>query len=214
MLSRVPRWGDITVQCDFRNNVIYDWGFYCGYGDLRSLNYVNNFLRKGASTTQNPPLFVLDPKVILAGSLFVNGNIMDEFPEVTRDNWKGVSADRSFESHRPFAAPPVQTQSAEAAFDLVLNNAGATLPRRDSVDLRDVSDVRHHTGQIINNENQVGGWPVYASGEPPADSTHDGIPDEWKKSHGLSVSDPGLGKSVNADGYTELEVYLNSLTTK
>jgi hypothetical protein len=26
MQSRVPRWGDITVQCDFRNNVIYDWG--------------------------------------------------------------------------------------------------------------------------------------------------------------------------------------------
>jgi hypothetical protein len=55
---------------------------------------------------------------------------------------------------------------------------------------------------------------VYASGEPPADSAHDGIPDEWKKSRGLSLSDPGLGKSVNADGYTELEVYLNSLTTK
>src|SRR5258706_983261 len=28
MASRVPRWGDITVQCDFRNNVIYDWGYY------------------------------------------------------------------------------------------------------------------------------------------------------------------------------------------
>ena len=214
MLSRVPRWGDITVQCDFRNNVIYDWGFYCGYGDLRSLNYVNNFLRKGASTTQNPPLFVLDPKVILPGSLYVNGNIMEGYPEVSRDNWKGVSADRSFESREPFPAPPVRTQSAEAAFELVLSNAGATLPRRDSVDLRDVSDVRNRTGQIINNENQVGGWPVYASGEPPADSAHDGIPDEWKKSRGLSLSDPGLGKSVNADGYTELEVYLNSLTTK
>jgi len=214
MLSRVPRWGDITVQCDFRNNVIYDWGYYCGYGDLRSLNYVNNFLRKGASTTQDPPFFVLDPKVILPQSLYVSGNIMEGFPDVCRDNWKGVSADRSLESREPFAAPPVRTQSAEAAFDLVLSNAGATLPRRDSVDLRDVSDVRNRTGKIIDNENQVGGWPVYASGEPPADSIHDGIPDEWKKSHGLSVSDPGLGKSVNADGYTELEVYLNSLTTK
>ena len=85
----------------------------------------------------------------------------------------------------------------------MLSNAGATLPRRDSVDLRDLSDVRNRTGKIIDNENQVGGWPVYASGEPRADSTHDGIPDEWKKIHGLSVSDPGLGKSVNADGYTD-----------
>jgi pectate lyase len=214
MLSRVPRWGDITVQCDFRNNVIYDWGFYCGYGDLRSLNYVNNFLRKGASTTQDPPFFVLDPKVILPGSLYVNGNIMEGFSEVCRDNWQGVSADRTFQSGKPFAAPPVQTQSAGVAFDLVLKNAGATLPRRDGVDLRDVSDVRNRTGQIINNENQVGGWPVYAAGEPPVDSAHDGIPDEWKKSHGLSVSDPGVGKSVKADGYTQLELYLNSLMTK
>ena len=44
MFSRVPRWGDITVQCDFRNNVIYDWGHTCGYGDLRTLNYVNNYV--------------------------------------------------------------------------------------------------------------------------------------------------------------------------
>ena len=74
MVSRVPRWGDITVQCDFRNNVIYDWGYYCGYGDMRTLNYVNNYLRKGPSTTQNPPYLIHDPKVILPASLYVNGN--------------------------------------------------------------------------------------------------------------------------------------------
>jgi hypothetical protein len=51
MQSRVPRWGGITVQCDFRNNVIYDWGHGAGYGDLRTLNYVNNYLRPGPSTT-------------------------------------------------------------------------------------------------------------------------------------------------------------------
>ena len=54
MFSRVPRWGDITVQCDFRNNVIYDWGHTCGYGDMRTLNYINNYLRLGTSTTQRP----------------------------------------------------------------------------------------------------------------------------------------------------------------
>src|SRR6266498_3429703 len=68
MFSRVPRWGDITVQCDFRNNVIYDWGHTCGYGDLRTLNYVNNYVRPGPSTTQKPPYFILDPKVALPAS--------------------------------------------------------------------------------------------------------------------------------------------------
>jgi pectate lyase len=211
VVSRVPRWGDITVQCDFRNNVIYDWGYYCGYGDLRTLNYVNNYLRIGPSTTQNPPFFIRDPKVALSASLYVNGNFFVGRPDVSQDNWKGVDADRSLQSSVTFPAPPVQTQPAEEAFELVLKKAGATLPRRDSVDARMVSDVRNGTGKIINNEKEVGGWPVYAFGQPIVDTSSDGIPDEWKKTHGLSVGDPNVGNARNGDGYTELEVYLNSL---
>ena len=86
MFSRVPRWGDITVQCDFRNNVIYDWGHTCGYGDLRTLNYVNNYLSKGPSTTQRPTYFMLNPKVALPASLYLNGNIMAGMADVCRDN--------------------------------------------------------------------------------------------------------------------------------
>ncbi|PYK60092.1 MAG: pectate lyase, partial [Verrucomicrobia bacterium] len=209
MFSRVPRWGDITVQCDFRNNVIYDWGHTCGYGDLRTLNYVNNYLRKGPSTTQNPPYFILDPKVALPASLYLNGNTMAGMADVCRDNWKGVAAERSLQSPVPFPAPPVQTQSAEGAVELVLKKVGATLPRRDSVDARIVSDVRKGTGKIINSEKEVGGWPTYASGEPPVDT--DGIPDEWKKAHGLPLNDPNVANAINADGYTNLEAYLNSL---
>jgi pectate lyase len=211
MLSRVPRWGGITVQCDFRNNVIYDWGHTCGYGDLRTLNYVSNYVRKGPSTTQRPPYFIIDPKVVLPASLYLDGNIMDGLPDVCRDNWKGVKADRTWQSPTPFSAPPVQTQPAEAALELVLQKAGATLPRRDVVDARIVSEVRNGIGRIINNENEVGGWPAYASGEPPACSASDGIPDEWKKAHGLSLTDPNVAKTLNAEGYTELELFLNSL---
>jgi hypothetical protein len=79
------------------------------------------------------------------------------------------------------------------------------------VDARIVSDARNGTGKIINNEKEVGGWPAYASSEPPVDTPKDGIPDEWKKAHDLSLTDPNVANAVNADGYTELEVYLNSL---
>ena len=217
MQSRVPRFGDITVQCDFRNNVIYDWGHGAGYGDLRTINYVNNYLRPGPSTTQRPPAFIADPKVILPSSIFIDGNVMAGKPDVDRDNWKGVVgpqailAPRSLQSSKPFPAPPVKTQSATEAFDLVLNKAGATLPKRDSVDARIVSNARVGTGKIINDETEVGGWPAYASGEPPVDTARDGIPDEWKKAHGLQLDDPDVAGAVNADGYTMLEVYLNSL---
>lgn len=211
MFSRVPRWGDITVQCDFRNNVIYDWGHTCGYGDLRTLNYINNYVQKGPSTTQRPPYFIIDPKVVLPASIFIDGNVMPGHADISVDNWKGVKTDRRWQSSKPFPAPPVQTQSAEAALELVLKQAGATLPRRDPVDARIVSEVRNGSGRIINNENEVGGWPVYSSGEAPACTAADGIPDAWKKAHGLSLSAPAVANAVNAQGYTQLEVYLNSL---
>lgn len=211
VVSRVPRWGDLTVQCDFRNNVLYDWGYYCGYGDLRTLNYVNNYLRAGPSTTQHPLFFIRDPKVVLPASIYANGNFLFGHPDVTHDNWKGVDAPRSLQSIAPFPAPPVQTQSPEIAFGLVLNKAGATLPRRDPVDTRVVSDARNGTGKIIHNETEVGGWPTYTSANPPADTLNDGIPDEWKKAHGLPLNDPNLAQSVTTNGYTQLELYLNSL---
>jgi pectate lyase len=211
MLSRVPRWGDITVECDFRNNVIYDWGHTCGYGDMRTLNYVNNYLRAGPSTTQRPPYFIVDPKVALPASLYLDGNVMTGRPDVSRDNWKGVKGDRTLQASSPFTSPPVQTQSAQAALELVLQNAGANWPKRDAVDARAVSDARNGTGKIIANENEVGGWPDYKPGSTPVGSAIDGIPDEWKKAHGFSLNDPNGAKAVNAEGYTELEMYLNSL---
>ncbi|HEY3855457.1 MAG TPA: hypothetical protein VGO67_13785 [Verrucomicrobiae bacterium] len=211
MFSRVPRWGDITVECDFRNNVIYDWGHTCGYGDMRTLNYVNNYLRPGPSTTQRPPYFIIDPKIALPASLYIDGNVMRGMPGVSSDNWKGVKTDRVWQSLTPFPAPPVKTQTADEAFELVLNNAGATLPKQDAVDARAVGDARNWTGRIINNEDEVGAWPEYKRGASPIGSENDGIPDEWKKAHGLPLNDPSVANEVNADGYTTLEVYLNSL---
>jgi hypothetical protein len=211
MQSRVPRFGDITVQCDFRNNVLYDWGHAAGYGDLRTLNYVNNYLRPGPSTTQRPPAFIADPKVILPASIYIGGNIMVGQPAVDRDNWKGVLGDRRLQSSKPFPAPQVQTQSAAEAYELVLSKAGATQPKRDPVDTRIISNVRNGTGKIINDENEVGGWPEYKSAEPPLCTANDGIPDKWKKARGLSLTDPNVANTVNPEGYTMLEVYLNSL---
>ncbi len=211
MFSRVPRWGDITVQCDFRNNVIYDWGHTCGYGDLRTLNYVNNYVRPGPSTTQKPPYFIIDPKVALPASIYIDGNVMFGHSIITSDNWKGVKGDRMLQAPAQFSAPPVQTQSAPEAFELVLEKAGATLPKRDSVDSRIVTDARNGTGKIINSENDVGGWPHYGSGNAPTDTPIDGISDGWKKTHALPLNDSSVANTVNVEGYTQLEVYLNSL---
>ena len=38
---------------------------------------------------------IIDPKVILPASLYLDGNIIGGKPDVCRDNWKGVAGDRS-----------------------------------------------------------------------------------------------------------------------
>jgi len=51
---------------------------------------------------------------------------------------------------------------------------------------------------IINNEKDVGGWPVYASGTPALDSGHDGISDDWKRAHGLPLNTP-IANQITSD---------------
>ena len=79
------------------------------------------------------------------------------------------------------------------------------------MDARVLAAARNGPGRIIRNEEEVGGWPPYASGQPPADTANDGIPDLWKQAHGLALNDPKTAGTTNSEGYTELEVYLNSL---
>ncbi len=62
---------------------------------------------------------------------------------------------------------------------------------------------------IIDSQNDVGGWPELKSTTPPADSDHDGMPDEWETKKGLNPHDSTDGNKVAADGYTMLEKYLN-----
>jgi len=114
--------------------------------------------------------------------------------------------------NKRFTAPPITTVSASEAFNLVLGNAGATLPVRDAHDQRIVNDVRNGTGRIINDPSEVGGLLVIASGTPPVDTDGDGMPDEWEKQHGLNLNDPAdRNQDRNGDGYTNIEEYLNSL---
>ena len=105
---------------------------------------------------------------------------------------------------------------AEDAYEAVLRFAGASRTR-DSVDERIVEEVRTGTARfgnrgIIDSQEDVGGWPELRSEPAPKDSDGDGIPDEWKRQHGLQVGDPEEGnRDRNGDGYTNLEEYLNSL---
>lgn len=208
--TRNPRFAGLC-RCDFRNNVIYNWGDTCGYGEFRSLNYVNNFVKPGSSTTQKPPRFLQGESVIMPGDLFLAGNVLEGSADASRDNRLGTGYSTDVFAMAPFAAPPVETQSATAAYELVLEKVGALVPRRDSTDVRILADVRKRTGTIVRYEKDLGAWPSYGGGQAPLDSDGDGIPDDWERAHGLNPNDPSDANQLNADGYTNLEYYLNSL---
>ena len=216
---------------DYRNNVIYNWGFNSAYGgELWPRNWINNYYKYGPATSANVRRRIFaqkDPN----GKMFAAGNFVWGHPEISADNWKGgIDFDPTGEATEatlrvaaPFVVAPVKTQSAEAAFELVLTSAGCSL-KRDSVDERVIKEIRTGTATygkryggggkgIIDSQAEVGGWPELRSTPAPADTDHDGMPDEWEIAHGLDPKNPADGaKSLNKGGYTNLERYLNSLT--
>jgi hypothetical protein len=116
---------------------------------------------------------------------------------------------------------PVLTQSADESYQLVLAHAGCRVPVRDSVDTRIVAEVQNgtftHRGSvgdlagIIDSQADVGGWPALASLPAPTDSDSDGMPNTWESARDLNPNSSADRNLTNAEGYTNLELYLNEL---
>ena len=120
------------------------------------------------------------------------------------------------------------THSAADAYERVLDFAGASL-HRDSFDELMVSDARNskatYTGSglskgFVNSQDDNkpadadaswSAWPTLASKDAPKDTDGDGMPDEWELANALDPTNPNDGKTIGADGYSNLENYLNSL---
>lgn len=112
------------------------------------------------------------------------------------------------------------TESAEEAYDHVLAKAGTI--HRDQTEQRIVNEVRTKQAQFkgttlnkagfIDSPSDAEGWPTYAAATPYTDNDHDGMADDWETANGFDPTNAEDGKQVaSAEGYTALEVYLNSL---
>jgi len=209
---------------DFRNNVIYNWGDNSSYGgEAGQQNMIANYYKSGPATrsTKNRIVEPYDEK----GKWYIADNFVFGFPGITKDNWAGGVQGNFWKQVRveaPHAAAPVMTHSAERAYELVLEKAGAVLLRRDAIDARIIEEVKTGTATfggnrgassgIIDSQTQIGGWPTLHSAPAPPDDDHDGMLDEWEISNGLDPKNPkDRNGDFNNDGYTNLEKYLNSL---
>ncbi|MDR3188474.1 MAG: pectate lyase [Prevotellaceae bacterium] len=227
---------------DFRNNVIYSWGANSAYaGEGGCYNLVGNYYKPGSGTSNAARIFqpnADDGKNAQAagvwGKFYMAGNYMlnksgAPNTSVNSDNWVGVTPNPSSKSKAElksdveFDKGEVATHSAEEAYELVLQQAGASF-RRDATDTRVVNEVRNgltpvrasgNSGTragLIDSQADVGGWDAYASTAAPLDTDGDGIPDEWEASHGLNKNDPADGAKYSLSPcYTNVEVYVNGL---
>lgn len=101
---------------------------------------------------------------------------------------------------------PVTTSGLE---NLLLANAGA-LPH-DAVDLRYINNIKDKTGKLATN----GTFPSITGGKAFTDTDKDGIENTWESANGLDQNDSKDAKQDgDGDGYTNLEVFLHSLTLK
>ncbi|MGK9476081.1 T9SS type A sorting domain-containing protein [Melioribacter sp. OK-6-Me] len=221
---------------DFVNNVIYNWGENSAYGGEEGNQNVRiNYYKAGPATNSDKVYRIVNPTTDGGtntgyGKFYVADNFVFGYPDVTVDNWtKGVQGITSelksqIKAATPFPIAEVTVQSAEEAFELVLQNAGATLPKRDPIDARIVEETRTGTATygklyggggkgIIDSQEDVGGWPELKTYNVPVDSDHDGMPNDWEIANGLDPNNPEDRNNVREDGYTFLEIYLNELAT-
>ncbi len=169
---------------------------------------------------------------------FFHGNVMEGNKTVTKNNWLAIDNQTGFDlkamksdkqispstfypvknrfDYHDYATP---VESAKKAYKNVLAKAGTI--RRDKVEQRVVSEVRKGIAAYSGTQGSAGfidspadaeGWPQYETSKPVVDNDHDGMADEWELKNGLNPNDSSdRNKVFSKEGYTALEIYLNSL---
>ena len=253
--SRNPRWASGIGFNDYRNNVIYNWGYNSCYGGEKvedsypetynffTVNMVANYYKPGPATTPGKishriasPSFQAGDDI--HGQWYIADNYVVGNNSVTKNNWNGgVQTNNDslalpkIRLQEPWAAMPINQQSAQEAYVLVLEKAGAILPKRDVIDTRIISEASSGTAiyegtgyesiqsvvdsslvcGIIDSQTDVGGWPDLQSLPAPKDADHDGMPDDWENENKLDPNNPEDRNKISTNGYTMLEEYLNSI---
>ena len=106
---------------------------------------------------------------------------------------------------------PYSTPSCAGKVPVALDKVGAT--PRDTLDAATVQHVSAGTGRLIDDPNEVGGWPTLANGTPYPDLDKDGMDDDWERANGLNPGAAADGAAIGPDGYSNLERFVTSIVT-
>lgn len=174
--SRNPRFSSVdgTKWVDYRNNVVYNWGFKTAYGGGHhaEINMVNNYYKPGPASQHHRLLDVAEDGT---GRYYVAGNVMEGDDAVTQDNRSavrdcagkcyirgrksagpdsGISPDAIPEPGEecasclvdaPFPYEPIEEDTPEVAYQRVLKSVGCSFSR-DAYDREVLRQVKKGIG--------------------------------------------------------------------
>lgn len=196
-----------------------------------NLNAVNNFFQVRSGF----PYGMFDDQILRTSlnRIFLSGNGMNlypgrsdyqlfyccnDYPSMTDGEVASIVGSQRAQkltARHPF---PAITYTPTGQLRTVLLNTAGAWPR-DPMDTRLMQNVANNTiATAPRNTNPAGDalLPAYAGSPPaaPADTDSDGMPDDWETSRGLNPNVANTnGRTLSAVGYTDLEVYLQELST-
>ncbi len=156
---------------------------------------------------------------------------MGIYPQISTSNWGYTATTKdTIRLDEPLPFMRVTTHTAKQAYQKVLDYAGCSRVR-DWVDELIVNDTRNrkasYTGKGAGNhpgvidtpydlkpagaDNTWSPWPELAKRYDYVDKDGDGMDDNWETANGLNPANAADGNRLDAEGYTMLEVYMNSL---
>ena len=215
------------------NNVVYNWGSGGGYnlgGDSEGRIWADvqsNYFIQGpnsggngvGSGNQLTTVYQRGNKTDMSRDGVLNGRDMDEndFARATRvDSFEDLLQSEEYPSEHPHAPIASMSMTAEEAYQWVVDSVGACLPDRDEVDEYVIGELRSlgNKGAILSSEKAlmlVNGVGNIYNAPKPLDTDNDGMPDEWEKANGLDPNDATDAVKVAANGYLNIENYINSI---
>jgi len=230
---KVGSYDDIIKVFDVVNNVIYNIGNSALdiQGTNAHVNCIGNYFktkddnslhRYCAVLIGNPPADTIKLYIdnIYGPRVSQGEPIWNEVRYFESELGYGVADEGTYRSYTPFDTPPITTHDPETAYNLVLDNAGATLPKRDAVDERIIQETRNETASITisSSESYYRTWAAeqwenltYDNGIAPTDTDHDGMPDDWELARDLDPNVDDSASDRDNDGYTNIEEYINGL---
>lgn len=217
---------------DIFNNVVYNWGGRATDGGSHEINFVNNYYRMGAATSQKYLLRLqLEGTGTGTQSAYVKGNIREEKDgTLTQDKLNGTYryelSGGQVLNWEPFVSQPffpsyATVEPAEVALVNVLSDVGANQPALTDHDRRIISETLtktyKYTGSktgkkgLIDRESDAGGYEAIETVTRPEgyDTDRDGMPDWWERLYGTDPQTADNNADADGDGFTALEDFLN-----